>query len=590
VLRLLLLAGLTVFAATPDHHSYANFEQVRVTHIALDLTVSFESKSISGTAELFLQQRQPTSQLVLDTNGVAIAAAETSTDGKQYHAAAFKLGNTDPILGAPLTIALPAGANRVRIAYTSTAQSAALHWLTPAQTAGNRMPFFYTQSWSIHARSWVPLQDSPQVKFTYSANIHAPKGMLAVMSAENTPDAPRNGHFHFEMRQPIPPHGLALAVGDLAFQPLGTHSGVYADPAVVEQAAKEFEETEAMLNAAERIAGPYRWERYDILLLPPGAVYGGMENPRLTFLASSELAGDKSKSGTVAHELAHSWSGNLVTNATWSDIWISEGITSYLTRRIQEVVNGRHRAELEIWQDWQHLKAALEKRKPTEQILNPPSKGRDPDNLLGPIPYQKGALFLRTLEARAGRIKMDEFLRRYFARFAYESITSAEVTGYMKFVGLAPQAGWLNEPALPAGAAIPKQDPLAPITTAAKRWQRGGRIQTQSWITPEWINFLSLLRDKDLARADRDFHFTESKSRPILSAWLQKTIALDYQPALARLEAFAADASDPQALLNIYSELANTAAGRKRATGLFQRNRARYADSLSEQISTLLKP
>ena len=321
------IAAIAAFAGEPDYHSYANFEQVRVTHIALDLNVSFESKTVSGTTDLYLQLRQPARQLILDTRGLTIASAATLTDGGEFQQTTYTVGKSDPILGAPLTIELPESVRRVRIAYATTTGASALHWLTAAQTASHRTPFFYTQSWSIHARSWVPLQDSPQVKFTYSANIHTPAGMAAVMSAENNPAAPRNGNFHFEMRQPIPPHGLALAAGDIAFRPIGARTGVYADPAAVDRAAKEFEDAERMLNAVEHIAGPYRWERYDILLLPPGAVYGGMENPRLTFLAASELAGDKSKAGTVAHELAHSWSGNLVTNATWSDVWISEGIT-----------------------------------------------------------------------------------------------------------------------------------------------------------------------------------------------------------------------------------------------------------------------
>jgi leukotriene-A4 hydrolase len=580
-----LLACAAAFASEPDYHSYANFEQVRVTHIALDLNVSFESKTVSGMADLYLHRRQPATQLILDTRGLHIRSVETSADGREFNRTTFAMGETDPILGTSLTIAISEPTRRVRIAYTTSAKASGLNWLTAAQTAGRRTPFFYTQCWSIHARSWVPLQDTPQVKFTFSANIHTPPGMLAVMSAENTPAAPHDGTFRFEMRQPIPPHGLALAVGDIAFRPVGARTGIYADPAVLHRAAKEFEDTERMLNAAERIAGPYRWERYDILLLPPGAVYGGMENPRLTFLAASELAGDKSKAGTVAHELAHSWSGNLVTNATWSDIWISEGIATYLARRIEEAVFNPHRVAIETWLEWQGLKDSLNR-----QILHPPSKGLDPDNLLGPIPYQKGALFLRTLELHDGRAKIDEFLRRYFARFAYESISSAEVLSYMRFIGLHPQAGWLDKLSLPADAAIPRADPFTPIAHSAAQWSRGLHIQTQSWIAPEWLHFLALLGGKDLARADTEFHFTQSSSQPILAFWLRKSIAENYQPALVRLDEFLAHPADPSSVVAIYSELVNTAQGKFRAASLFAKFRPAYSESLANQVAKILEP
>lgn len=585
-----LLACVAAFAGEPDHHSYANFEQVRVNHIALDLNVCFESKTVSGTVELYVQFRQPAAQLILDTRGLAITSAETSTSGQPFQPAAYAMGKSDAILGAPLTIALPAAAQRVRIAYTTAVNASGLHWLTAGQTAGKRTPFFYSQSWSIHARSWVPLQDSPQVKFTYSANIQTPVGVLAVMSAENNPAAPRGGKFHFEMRQPISSYGLALAVGDIAFRPLGVRTGVYADPASVEKAAREFEDAERMLDAAERIAGPYRWERYDILLLPPGALYGGMENPRLTFLAASELAGDKSKAGTVAHELAHSWAGNLVTNATWSDIWISEGITTYLAGRIQEAVFGQHREAIETWLDWQVLKRGLDRLKPAEQILNAPSKGLDPDSLLGPIPYQKGALLLRTLEARAGRPRIDEFLRRYFARFAYESIGSAEVVGYMKFTGMHPQDGWLDKPSVPAGAAIPRTDPFAPIARAAAQWRRGRHIQTQNWSAPEWLHFLALLNSKDAARADAEFHFTQTTSQPVLSAWLQKSIAENYEPALARLDEFVSHPADAQAVMGMYAGLAKTGEGKSLGEKLLAKHRTAYASAMATQIEKILKP
>src|SRR5439155_12241219 len=260
--------------------------------------------------------------------------------GTRYEAGMFTLGDKDKILGAPLTIPLPARATRVRISYSTSPGASGLQWLEPAQTAGKKRPFLFTQSQAIHARSWIPLQDSPGVRMTYSAVVRTPKDLVAVMSAPNNPNAPPNGEYRFRQRMAIPSYLIALAVGDLRFRPMGNRTGVYAEPAVIDRAAAEFSDTEQMLEAAQSLYGPYRWGRYDLLVLPPSFPFGGMENPTLTFATPTILAGDKSLVSLVAHELAHSWSGNLVTNATWSDFWLNEGFTVYVERRILEKLYG----------------------------------------------------------------------------------------------------------------------------------------------------------------------------------------------------------------------------------------------------------
>src|ERR1043166_5311511 len=319
------LVTLIINVNAQDYHSYAKPAAVRVRHVDLDWDVLFDQKILKGSATLTIERTSQTEPLILDTRELKIDKVETSADGARFEAGTFKLGDNDKILGAPLTIALPARANRVRIYYSTSPGASGLQWLAPAPTAGKKNPFLFTQSEAIHARSWIPLQDSPGVRITYAAHVRTPRNLLAVMSAESLSGPARDGDYRFRMQQPIPSYLIALAVGDLQFKSLGPRTGVYAEPHTLALAARELSDTEKMVIATERLYGPYRWDRYDILILPPSFPYGGMENPRLTFATPTILAGDKSLVSLIAHELAHSWSGNLVTNATWRDFWLNEG-------------------------------------------------------------------------------------------------------------------------------------------------------------------------------------------------------------------------------------------------------------------------
>ena len=384
-----------------DPHSFSNPEQVRVRHLELDLEVDFAARILSGTAILcFDAAEAPT--LILDTRGLQVKEVQSTTGGG-YAPAPYALQPADPILGSALTISIPPGATAVRIRYATGPNASALQWLAPPQTAGKVHPFLYTQSQAIHARSWIPMQDTPAVRVTYNARLRVPEGLLAVMSAEMQVDPPRSGEYRFHMPQPIPAYLIALAAGDLAHHTLGPRSGIYAEPPVIEQAAREFEDTEQMIAAVEELYGPYLWGRYDLLVLPPSFPFGGMENPRLTFVTPTVLAGDKSLVALVAHELAHSWSGNLVTNATWEDFWLNEGFTVYLERRIVEKVYGARREAMEASLGRQELEREIAQLEPRDTILQIDLKGRDPDAGCTLVPYEKGALLLRSLEEAVGR-------------------------------------------------------------------------------------------------------------------------------------------------------------------------------------------
>src|SRR6185295_20192533 len=306
-------------------------------------------------ASLRLNNKGGAGRVVLDTRDLEIRRV-TLDDGKTE--ARFRLGDEVKILGRPLEIEIAPGTTWVNVDYSTKPEAAALQWLTPEQ-AGSPYPFLYTQSESILARTWVPCQDTPGVRMAYEATVHAPRGLLALMSAENPTQDSADGVYHFQMRQPIPSYLLALAVGELEFRPLSPRSGVYAEPSVIELAAWELADTPKMIDAAERLYGPYRWGRYDLLVLPPSFPYGGMENPRLTFATPTILARDRSLVSLVAHELAHSWSGNLVTNSNWNDFWLNEGFTTYIENRLMDALYGKEYADM-LWElGYQDLQAEV---------------------------------------------------------------------------------------------------------------------------------------------------------------------------------------------------------------------------------------
>jgi len=418
------------------------------------------------------------------------------------------------------------------------------------------------------------------------------------------------------MRQAIPSYLLALGVGDLRFRSLGPRTGVYAEPPVIDLAAKELSDTEKMVVATERLYGPYRWGRYDILVLPPSFPYGGMENPRLTFATPTILAGDKSLVSLVAHELAHSWSGNLVTNATWRDFWLNEGFTTYLERRILEVVYGRPREEMEAALGLRDLNEEIAGLDDRDEILHIDLKGRDPDDGSTDIPYEKGALFLRHLEGTFGRVRFDRFLKSYFNHFAFQSITTEQFVAYLKQNLLAKEPAlaarvpideWINQPGIPAGAPQPASPAFARVEEAAKRWLRGelaaAKIPTARWTTQEWLHFLKTVQDEVSTRSgsdrvnaadrmvelDKAFHLTRSGNSEIAFQWLLMSIRNRYEPATQRLEEFLTTIGRRKFIKPLYEELAKTPEGKERALAIYRRARSTYHPIAVTTIDDVLK-
>ena len=590
-----LLTGCGTEKTLPDSsahdiHSYGNPEKVRVRSVALELTVSFENRTLAGTAILGIDAASGKDPLLLDTRDLVIEAIDTSVNGGGYSEAKWTVGERDKILGAQLTVQVPGGTSFVRIRYRSQPDASGLQWLTPEQTAGKQHPFLFSQNQSIHARSWIPIQDSPGVRVTYTARIHTPKDLVALMSAEHKGAA--DGVFDFAMNTPIPAYLIALAVGDLQFQSAGPRTGVYAEPSVLAKAAAEFSDMEKMVTAVEQLYGPYRWGRYDLLILPPSFPYGGMENPRLTFATPTVIAGDKSLVGLVSHELAHSWSGNLVTNATWSDFWLNEGFTTYIENRIQEAVYGRDLAVMEQALDQRKLAKEMADMPKPEQILHADLTGKDPDENTTGIPYVKGSLFVRLLEETFGRPVIDAYLRSYFDHFAFQSITTTTMLDYLKrelldkqpaLAAKIPLQEWIYQPGLPASAPRAVSEPLEAVGRHAKAFAEGSEsasaIPAAKWTTQEWLEFLEALpplKSAQLAQLDAAFHLTKTGNSEVLDQWLQLAIKADYAPAYARVEAFLLEVGRQKFIKPLYTELMKTPAGQDRAKAIYAKARAQY--------------
>ena len=582
-----------------DFFSFANTDQFVTEHLSLDLTVDFDEQQLHGTATLNLKRvAHDANEIVLDTRDLIIENASFAAGDGQTIDADFRRGETHAVMGTALIVEVPpelqaAPAVSLTVHYRTSPQASALQWLPPELTAGGEHPFLYSQSQAIHARSWVPLQDTPAVRITYDAVIHTPPELLALMSANNDPDAARTGTYTFEMPQPIPAYLLAIAVGNIYFAPIGDQTGVYAEPETVESAAFEFADTQAMLETAEAMFGPYQWGRYDLLILPPSFPYGGMENPRLSFLTPSLLAGDRSLVGVVAHELAHSWSGNLVTNATWRDGWLNEGWTSYLEMRLMEVIYSKERAAEENVLGYRELLLDFDVVTPERQALAPPFETGDPDDFQGIVHYHKGNLFLQYLEHAFGREAFDEFISSYFNDFEFGTITSEQFLDYLDEKLLSTHEGnvdrarvekWLYEPGLPEDAVIPTSATLDEAAELASSWSQGevdvADIPTADWSPQAMVHFINSLdadlSSEKLAELDTALGLSDTRNAEIGRTWFIQVAQRQHRPAYDKLALHLKRFGRTRLVRPVYVALAENGADLELARELFEEARSIY--------------
>lgn len=583
-----------------DPHSYARPEEAAATHLDLDIHVDMQQHRISGSATYHLK-RQGGDSVIFDTDGLTIDKV-TLGDGT---AAAFTLGAKDSILGQALRVALPQGVDKVSITYSTGAEAKALQWLSPEQTADKKFPFLFTQGEAILTRSWIPIQDSPGIRITYNAHVTVPKELMAVMSATNPQERSADGAYSFKMDEPIPSYLIALAVGDLGFKPTGTRTGVYAEQGVVDTAAWEFADMEKMLEAAEALYGPYRWGRYDVIVLPPSFPFGGMENPRLTFATPTIIAGDRSLTALIAHELAHSWSGNLVTNATWNDFWLNEGFTVYFEHRITEALYGKDYNDMTNVLGHQDLLATIAEidsgKHPDDTALHLDLAGRNPDDGMTDVAYEKGYALLRLIESKVGRPKFDAFLRGYFDHFAFRSITTDTFLVYIRKQLLEPAKvtvdmdRWIFRPGLPDDVIVPTSKNFAMVDGQLMLWAKGTpakELAAKHWGTFEWMHFLRHLpagqTPRQMDDLDATFHFTRSGNSEILAAWLEQCVKNDHEAAYPRLAEFLTTVGRRKFLVPLYTELVATKKGRALAMEIYAKARGNYHSVSVNTLDELL--
>ena len=590
-----------------DIHSHARPEIARVVHVDLDLNADFQAKTLAGTATLDITGQVGAAGVILDVRNLDIRAIRDSSGT----ALPFRLGASDPILGQSLSIDFPPlterETRRIVIDYSTRPDAAALQWLTPEQTAGGEKPYLFSQGQAILTRTWVPTQDSPGIRQTYAARITAPADLTVVMSAdmltpqgEAVPGRRNMKAWRFAMTNPVPPYLIAIGVGDLAFAPIDERTGVWTEPSRLAAASAEMAPTAAMVDAAEALYGDYRWGRYDLLILPPSFPFGGMENPRLTFATPTIIAGDQSLVSLVAHELAHSWSGNLVTNATWADFWLNEGFTVYFENRIMEAVYGRDRAMQEQVLGWQSLNETIADLPPADTRLKLELAGRDPDEGLTDVAYEKGAFFLRTIERIVGREAFDAWLRGYFERNAFRPMTTElfleDIRTHLVTTKALEDAlmmdAWIYQPGLPSNAQAPVSDAFAPVDAAAVAvfansadprqipwgdWNTQQRQRFLAWRPSDLASGADWLTSDQLAALDTTLNLSDEGNAEVRFAWLQIAMAHRFEPAVPSAEAFLLGMGRRKFVLPLFQTLWNEGDwGQPIATRVYAKARPLY--------------
>jgi leukotriene-A4 hydrolase len=613
----LLLVGAVCFgqgrAAAPpddavaDFHSYANFDQYVTTHMELVLDVDFAARQLLGGVMLEMKRLDPrATQLVLDTKDLNILAVTeltadivgaTEKPAPIWVSRPFHLGKADPILGSPLIIDLPPSresAIAVRIEYKTSPQARGLQWSVPAKSNRKRAPFLYSMSEPINARSWIPLQDTPQVRATYRAHVHTPDNLVVLMSASNDPKIQRSGQYWFVMSRPIPASLIALAVGDLRFKATGARTGVYAEGSVAAAAVKEFGDAEAMLQAAEKLLGTYHWERYDLVVMPPSFPVTDADNPRLSFISPTVLAGDQSFVATIAYALAYSWSGELVTNAGWRDRWVGQAIAGYLADRIVAAVYGGRRVPGRLpGQDTGVLASDLQ--------------GMEYDDLFDPVSREKGRQFFSYLETKFGRAHLDAFLRGYFERRAWQSVTTEQFVSELqenlldRYPGIVTQqeiASWVFDLRVTGDQALLEEPEAAPIDAARSVWMSGGikalPRQAREWTTPQWQYFLdgmaAGLGAARLAELDQAFALSSSRNAQIAACWFALAIREGYLNAFKGLAGYLRTTGRLTLIEPLYAQLMKSDDGVTFARRVYAQARPGYHPFVARRIDAIVGP
>lgn len=584
------------------NHSFANYDSIALKHIHLNLAIDFEHKILKGKAVLEIDNHSKTHYLILDTRQLEIEKVLLEDETE----AAFSIGKEQNFVGSALVIEIKPDTKKVAVYYSTSPDAEALMWLDPEQTAGKKHPFLFTQSQAILARTWVPCMDAPAVRFTYSADIQCEKEFLPLMSAENNFEKNSEGKYHFEMPQPIPSYLLALAAGNLEFKSLGQNCGVFAEPEMLTKSAYEFADLPNMIASASELYGEYAWGRYDVLVLPPSFPFGGMENPRITFATPTIIAGDRSLVSLIAHELAHSWSGNLVTNRTWDDFWLNEGFTVYFEERIMEKIYGKDYADMLSELSLGELKVTMDdfmRKAPGDTKLKLDLTGRNPDDGVSDIAYIKGCMFLRMIEGQVGRKSWDEFLNKYFAHNRFKTVNTDEFIAFLKteLLDKHPNAKvnyeeWIFNIGLPANCPVINSTELKRVGDMATTFNTTKKIETidtTGFTTHHWLYLLRNLNadsiHNEMALIDEKYHLTASTNAEIQCDWYLLCIKNNYQAAYPNIEQYLMSVGRRKFLKPVYENLAKTNEGMTFARQVFDKAKGGYHAVSRNTIREILK-
>ena len=586
-----------------DPHSFAEPLEAVVKHLDLTIKVDFNIKLISGVARWTIENSSKGGEIIFDSRNLKISKITLGDDERET---TFDLGNDTKFMGQALKVKIDKATSKVNIHYTTSTDAAAVQWLNPQQTAGKKYPFMFTQSQAILARTWIPCQDSPGIRFTYNATVTVPKELLALMSAENPQQKNSEGTYTFKQPNAIPSYLMALAVGDMEFKAVDDRTGVYAEPVTLTKAVYELADMGKMTTAAEKIYGPYKWGRYDVLILPPSFPFGGMENPMLTFATPTIIAGDRSLVSLIAHELAHSWSGNLVTNATWNDFWLNEGFTTYFERRIVEDVYGKDEAKMQELLGYQGLQALVTEMGATnaDTRLKVNFEGRDPDEGVSDIAYEKGYSLLRTIEEAVGREKFDLFLRGYFDTHAFNSVTTEVFLAYLEANLIKGDKAlqekinidsWIYQPGLPTNSPTPSSEKFTILDSLISQWKKSGDISVlnTNFSTNEALYLIGHLPSditlKEMSDLDNTFKFTASGNSEIQAAWYTLAVRMKYLPAYSNIEMFLTNVGRRKFLMPLYKEMVKTPEGKEWAKRIYSKARPNYHSVAFSSVDEILK-
>ncbi|XP_061124778.1 leukotriene A-4 hydrolase isoform X1 [Syngnathus typhle] len=623
-----------------DPSSFASAAKCVTRHLNLSLHVDFESRVIHGTVALTMEALEERfSSLTLDTRDLKIASV--SANGQ---AASFTMGPKHSFKGTPLEITLPFDLSRgqhtiVEVTYQTSPTAPALQWLTPQQTAGKKLPYLFSQCQAHHCRSMLPCQDTPAIKHTYYAQVSVPKDLVAAMSA--LPDGQRvdpgdanRTIFRFRQNVAMPSYLIALVVGALESRQIGPRSRVWSEAEYVDRAAFEFSEvrppplagspplakrrstlqTEVMLKTAEDLAGPYVWGHYDILVLPPSFPYGGMENPCLTFATPTLLAGDKSLSNVIAHEISHSWTGNLVTNETWEHFWLNEGHTVYLERMIGRRLEGEAFRQFKAMGGWKDLQDSVSTFGATNPLtkLIPSLRDVDPDDAFSSVPYEKGFALLYHLEELLGGPEVFMgFVKSYIQMFAYRSVTTEQWKDFL-FTYFKDKVDVLNKVDWNAWMFSPGMPPLKPhydttladaCITLCQRWVQAGERDLSGFgasdvdelSSHQLVEFLSLLLQEEplplshVKKMQEVYHLNACMNSEVRFRWLRLCVRSRWEEAVPAAFRMATEQGRMKFTRPLFRELFNFEKYREEAVRVFLNHRAAMHPVTSGLVAKDLK-